>query len=290
MHVLPTPVGGGLALVAAFVVVVILCGRPSAEVAALLAGAVCLSAISAIDHYRPLWPITRLAVQTLVVAVSLSLLPDNLRLLPAISVGAERVGLAVAWLWLINLTNFMDGIDGIAGAEAAAVSLGVALLFSLAAATDGAVEGTIGFALGGASLGYLLWNWAPARIFMGDAGAIPLGFVLGWLLLKLAASGAWAAAIILPGLFVADATVTLLRRLLSGHAPWTPHRTHFYQRAVLGGATAPEVVGFMSACNLALILLALWGRDRPLSVLAAGVSVAVLFLVFLSQRARANGR
>jgi UDP-N-acetylmuramyl pentapeptide phosphotransferase/UDP-N-acetylglucosamine-1-phosphate transferase len=292
MHTQPTPVGGGLAIVAAFAAIVLAVrGAVSADVYAMLGGAVFLSLVSATDHYRPLWPATRLAAQALVVAVALAAVPDATRFLPTLPWWWERLGLALAWLWLINLTNFMDGIDGIASAEGAAVALGVAALFGLRLDAGGdATEVAVAVTLAGACLGFLVWNWAPARIFMGDAGSVPLGFLMGWLLLQLAIAGFWAAAIVLPLLFVADATCTLLRRMLSGKRLLQPHRTHFYQRAVLGGASAPEVVGFLTACNVALVLLTMHARERPLSVLAAGVFVAAIFLIILAKRAPPNNR
>lgn len=289
MHTLPTPVGGGLAIVAALIVIILAVrSTVSSEVATVLVGACCLLIISAIDHYKPVWPGTRLAVQALIVAIALAALPDTTRFVPSLPWWSERAGLAIAWLWLINLTNFMDGIDGMAGAEAAAVALGVAALFVVRFDQTDNDAVTVALALAGACLGYLVWNWAPARIFMGDAGSIPIGFIMGWLLLQLAEAGAWAAAIVLPLLFVADATITLLKRIARGEVPWRAHRTHFYQRAVQAGATPPEVVGFLTVCNAALISMALYARERPLSVLAAGVFIAVVFLGFLAQRARAG--
>jgi UDP-N-acetylmuramyl pentapeptide phosphotransferase/UDP-N-acetylglucosamine-1-phosphate transferase len=286
MHDRPTPVGGGLAIIAALVMIPLAVrGMLPADVLAMLGGAVFLSLLSATDHYRPLWPATRLAAQALVVAVALAAVPDATRFVPALPWWVERVGLAVGWLWLINLTNFMDGIDGMASAEAAAVALGVAALYILRLGAADAIEVTVAMTLAGASLGFMMWNWSPAKIFMGDAGSVPIGFVLGWLLLQLAAAGVWAAAVILPLLFVADATCTLLRRIASGNKMWQPHRSHFYQRAVQGGASPPEVVGFLTACNVALVLLALYARERPLSVAAAGIVVAAIFLIFLAQRA-----
>ena len=134
--------------------------------------------------------------------------------------------------------------------------------------------------------GYLFWNWHPAKVFMGDAGAIPLGFLLGWLMLDLALSGYWAAALILPLYFAADATFTLIRRGLRGEKPWQAHREHFYQRAVLGGATPPGVVWRVGAANAALIALALISARYPVPALAAATAVVAALLVHLQQARR----
>ncbi|MEM1371445.1 MAG: glycosyl transferase, partial [Pseudomonadota bacterium] len=123
--------------------------------------------------------------------------------------------LLVALVWFINLFNFMDGIDGFAGVEAISILLGYALLCALdPASANAATRPFIGLALTltGALFGFLFWNWHPARVFLGDAGAIPLGVFCGALLIDLALRQSIAAALILPMYFLADATVTLLRR------------------------------------------------------------------------------
>jgi UDP-N-acetylmuramyl pentapeptide phosphotransferase/UDP-N-acetylglucosamine-1-phosphate transferase len=114
---------------------------------------------------------------------------------------------------------------------------------------------------------------------MGDAGSIPLGFLLGWLMIQLACRGYWAPAVILPLYFAADATLTLLKRLLRGEKPWMPHREHFYQRAVMSGTGPSVVVARASAVNVALIALALLSTSYPaLAVTGAIASVAGLLV------------
>jgi UDP-N-acetylmuramyl pentapeptide phosphotransferase/UDP-N-acetylglucosamine-1-phosphate transferase len=126
--------------------------------------------------------------------------------------------------------------------------------------------------------GYLAWNWHPAKVFMGDSGSIPLGFLLGWLMLDLAFQGYWAAATILPAYFAADATWTLVKRILRGERPWKAHREHFYQRAVLGGATPPEVVRLVCIANGILIVLAVASAKHPLLSLLAAAAVVIALL------------
>jgi len=181
---------------------------------------------------------------------------------------AERLLLGLAWLWFVNLFNFMDGIDGLAGSEAIAVAAGYLAVAALAGHLSPLWELTLVAAA--ATAGYLHWNWHPARVFMGDAGSIPLGFLLGWLMIDLALAGHWAAALILPLYFAADATITLARRLLEGRKPWEAHRGHFYQRAVLGGASPAAVVWRVTAANVALLGLALLSLRHPLVALAGG--------------------
>jgi UDP-N-acetylmuramyl pentapeptide phosphotransferase/UDP-N-acetylglucosamine-1-phosphate transferase len=118
---------------------------------------------------------------------------------------------------------------------------------------------------------------------MGDAGSIPLGLLLGWLMIDLACKGYWAAAVILPLYFAADATYTLSRRLLRGEKPWNPHREHFYQRAVMGGTSPADVVRRVSAVNVVLVGLALLSIAYPALALA-GAFAAVAGLLLHLQR------
>jgi UDP-N-acetylmuramyl pentapeptide phosphotransferase/UDP-N-acetylglucosamine-1-phosphate transferase len=199
----------------------------------------------------------------------------------------ERVVLGAAWVWFINLYNFMDGIDGIAGSEGIAVAAGYVAV--LAAAPDAAPAIDLALIIAAACAGYLVWNWHPARVFMGDAGSIALGFLLGWLMIDLALRGHWAAALILPATFAADATLTLLTRVWRGEKPWQPHRQHFYQRAVLGGAPVPAVVGSISAANGVLIVLAVLSVPYPLAALIAATTVVLALLAHLQHLAGKRG-
>jgi UDP-N-acetylmuramyl pentapeptide phosphotransferase/UDP-N-acetylglucosamine-1-phosphate transferase len=120
---------------------------------------------------------------------------------------------------------------------------------------------------------------------MGDAGSIPLGFLLALLMLDLALREHWAAGLILPLYFVADASITLLRRARRGEKPWQAHREHFYQRAVLGGASPPAVVWRVSAANALLMALALASLSYPVPALVAAVVVVAALLAHLEQLA-----
>jgi UDP-N-acetylmuramyl pentapeptide phosphotransferase/UDP-N-acetylglucosamine-1-phosphate transferase len=121
---------------------------------------------------------------------------------------------------------------------------------------------------------------------MGDTGSIALGFLLGWLMLDLGLRGLWAAAILLPAYFVADATLTLARRIARGEKPWRPHRQHFYQRAVLGGTPPSGVVVRTALANAALAALALASIRHPVPALAGGAAVVAALLAELERLAR----
>ncbi|MCC7166133.1 MAG: hypothetical protein IT565_01035, partial [Rhodospirillales bacterium] len=131
--------------------------------------------------------------------------------------------------------------------------------------------------------GFLVWNWAPARIFLGDVGSVPLGYLLGWLLLLLAARGWWAAALILPGAYLADATLTLLKRIARREKIWQAHRSHFYQRAVQQGLGHGAVALRFLIANLLLIGLAVLSLGEPLLALGLAAIVVAALLVHLAR-------
>ena len=224
-------------------------------------------------------PPLRLAVHAIAVALCLYLLPADARLVPVLPLQLERVLIGVAWLWFINLYNFMDGIDGLAGSEAVALALGYLALLSYTGLDS--PYWRLALIVAAAAAGYLVWNWHPARVFMGDAGSVPLGFLLGWLMLDLALRGHWPAALILPAYFAADATLTLFARLRRGEKPWQPHRQHYYQRAALGGTPHDGVVWRVIIADVLLIGLALFSVKEPALALLAAVAVVAILLVHL---------
>ena len=291
-HAVATPRGGGLALVplllAAWIAWGLWSGTAPAGLRPVVLGTVLLALISLADDLRGLPAVLRLAVQTGAIALGLIGLgeagPVFQGLLPPL---ADRLAAAFLWLWFLNLFNFMDGIDGISGVEAASVGLGLALVAILGGLAAELVA--LPVLLAAAALGFLAWNWPPARLFLGDVGSIPLGYLIGWLLLAAAAQGQWAAALILPLYYLADATVTLAKRGLRGAKVWQAHREHFYQRAVQGGLSHGAVVLRVLACNAALVgfaLLAAAGRPWPA---LAGAALAVLVLLARLEH-RAAGR
>ena len=134
----------------------------------------------------------------------------------------------------------------------------------------------IGIAAAAAMAGFLVWNRHPARIFLGDVGSIPLGFLLGAALLDIAGSGALEAAVILPLYYLADATITLTRRLFRGEKVWLAHREHFYQRAANENGRGPvAVVTAITLCNLGLVFAAIWSVD---GIPGVGLAIAAVLV------------
>ena len=174
--------------------------------------------------------------------------------MPFLPFWLERALLGLALLWFVNLTNFMDGIDWMTVAEVVPVTAGLVLFGLMGALPREAM--IVALALGGATIGFAPVNRPVARLFLGDVGSLPIGLLLGWLLVVLAGTGHFAAALLLPLYYLADATMTLLRRLVKGEPVWQAHRTHFYQRATDNGYSVMQIVGRVFLLNVALIALA----------------------------------
>lgn len=276
-HKIPTPQGGGIAVIAA-AVVTMLCAlwivpeiAPAARaLLILIAATLGLAVVGVSDDIRPLGAAPRLVLQGVAIAIVIAILPDGLRVLPALPWWLERALMLVAGLWLVNLVNFMDGIDWMTVVEVVPVTLGLLVASTLGALPpEGAV---VAVALGGAMLGFAPFNRPVARIFLGDVGSLPIGLLLFWLLLLLADSGHLVAALLLPLYYLADATVTLFRRLMAGEPITQAHRRHFYQRALDGGLSVKRIVARIFCLNLALIVLA------TISLLASSTLIDVLTL------------
>jgi UDP-N-acetylmuramyl pentapeptide phosphotransferase/UDP-N-acetylglucosamine-1-phosphate transferase len=283
-HDIPTPRGGGIAVLAALLPAWLLSsmlfpGAPNGLV--IIVGiALILAVVSWIDDLRGLGAATRLLVQAICVVAALVVVP-----LPGPVFGGwlppavDLILTALIWLWFINLFNFMDGIDGITGVQTAGIGIGV-----FVAAKIGKFDAAwlaLGLTTAAAAIGFLRWNWHPAKIFLGDVGSVTLGFLLGWLLLVLAAMGYPAPAIILPMYYIVDASLTLIRRTVRGENIWKPHREHFYQLAVQSGLRHDQVSGLIAASCLfmvALTMVAMRGLPWPA---VSGAAAAIALLLFL---------
>lgn len=277
-HSIAIPQGGGIAVIAAVIAVAsatIWLGchvTPDAAISfwSALTAAGFLTALGIADDIRAVPVVPRLALQSIAVAAVVFTLPHGFDVIPFLPEAAERTLLFVGGLWFVNLVNFMDGIDWMTVAAMVPTSTGLVLLGLLGALPD---TGTLtALALLGALIGFAPFNRPVARLFLGDAGSLPIGLLIGWLLALVAGRSHLAAALLLPLYYIADATLTLLRRLRNGEHILAAHRTHYYQRAVTGGFTVPEVVTRVFCVNLALAALAI------LSVLAGNMILDLLAL------------
>lgn len=284
-HTLPTPQGGGIAVVAASLTVMLALavwlGLPMRPLVVLGGAALMLALVGAVDDIRPLSALLRLGLQTLAAALVLTLAAPSLQLFPELlPLWAERSLVLLAALWFINLVNFMDGLDWMSVVEIVPLAGAAAVLGWLLGLPDVAI---VGAALAGAMLGFAPFNRPVARLFLGDVGSLPIGLLSGWLLYRLAGSGALAAAFILPLYYIADATLTLMRRLVHREKVWEAHRSHFYQRATDYGFSVRAVVARVFVLNLVLAALAfqtlVWTAPAARLGLVIAAMVAVGFLL-----------
>ncbi len=240
-HTRPTPRGGGAAIVLVFLAGLGAAtweGMVEVRTAVGFAGAgLAVALVGFADDHGGVAARWRLAVHAAAAAWALGWMGG----LPPVSFGGTPVRLgwagdavAVVYLvWLLNLYNFMDGIDGLAAGEA--VTVGVAAALLLGWSGSGPSAWFLPACLAAASLGFAFWNWPPARIFMGDVGSGFLGLMFGLLSVDTAWRNPRAPCIwlILLGVFVADATFTLLRRMVRGEKLHQAHRSHAYQKAAV---------------------------------------------------------
>lgn len=290
-HRIPTPQGGGIAVMVAIAAVLVMAGAlipqtfaEPGQLTTVMAAAAALAVVGAIDDIRPIEPWPRLLLQALAVIAVLAALPVGLRVIPMLPWWIERALMALALIWLVNLVNFMDGIDWITVVEVVPIAGALAAFGWMGALPADAT--LMALALAGGLIGFAPFNKPVAKLFLGDVGSLPIGLLLGWLLIVLAEHHL-AAALLLPLYYLADATITLLRRLLRGEQIMQPHRSHFYQQAVDGRLPVYQVLGRILAVNLGLAALAALTLSASLPVkilcLAAGAALVGALLASFSR-------
>jgi UDP-N-acetylmuramyl pentapeptide phosphotransferase/UDP-N-acetylglucosamine-1-phosphate transferase len=207
---------------------------------------------------------------------------------PAWPLVIERSLILLTGLWFVNLVNFMDGLDLMTVAEVVPVTGAMILLGSLNEYP--ALATFMAAALCGAMIGFAPYNRPVAKVFLGDVGSLPIGLLLGWCLLQLAWHQHLTAALLLPLYYLADATLTLLRRVAKREPFWAAHRSHFYQRATNNGYSVSQVVGEVLGLNLGLAALAIISIQASsrildiLSLLAGAIGVALVLYRFSRTR------
>jgi len=185
------------------------------------------------------------------------------------------------WVGFINLFNFTDGIDGNAGTKAVVLGVGIFALSIFGEFPSGL--GELGIITAAIALGFLVWNWYPARIFMGDIGSIPLGFLLGWLLLSLAGRGQWAPALILPLIYLSDSGLTYMAKITRGEKFWRGHRDLFYQRAAhCTEATHADIVKVILLGDIVLLGLAIFATQGMIALsLIGAIATSAAVIAYL---------
>jgi len=291
-HRQSTPQGGGIAVIVAALAVAagasIMSLNDPATLWPVFAATAFLTLVGAADDIWTIEVAPRLLLQTVAVGIVLASLPGELRVVPMLPWWLERALLLLACLWFVNLTNFMDGIDWMTVAEFVPITAGLALIGYLGALpTYGIV---VAVALCGGLIGFAPFNKPVARIFLGDVGSLPIGLLLSWLLILVASQGHLTAALALPLYYLADATLTLLRRVANHEPFWRAHRTHFYQIATDRGFSVPQVITHVFAANVVLVALAaasvLWPGPLSTVVALGGGSTLVGWLLYRFSRGK----
>lgn len=259
-HRIPTPQGAGIAVIAATLVVAaaVMSGAGGARVnipIAVFGATLFIAIVGFADDLKSIPVVTRLLLQAVAVGAIVFAAPDDVRIVSACPLWIERSLILLAGLWFVNLVNFMDGLDWMTVAEVVPVTAAFVVLGSLGEFPLSPV--IIAAALCGAMIGFAPFNRPVAKIFLGDVGSLPIGLLLGWCLLQLASHQHLAAALLLPLYYLADASVTLLRRVIRHEPFWAAHRSHFYQRATDNGFSVWRVVSEVFVLNVVLAALAI---------------------------------
>lgn len=281
LHEKPIARTGGLAVLAGILLASPLAGANIPVV--VWAGMVVLLTVSLVDDVRGIPVVVRFATHlTSAAAAAVTLLSANHGFI-TLCVTALFIA------WMVNLYNFMDGADGLAGGMAV---FGFSV-YGIAAWTVGNMGfAVLNFCIAAAALGFLVFNFHPARIFLGDAGSIPLGFlagslgIIGWV----NTAWPWWFPLLVFSPFIVDASVTLARRACAGVAVWRAHRDHYYQRLVRLGwghrRTALAEYGLMGACGIAALLALDWTPHAQAMMLiaVAAVYAAIIAAITMAWR------
>jgi len=266
-HHIPTPRGGGLAVVLSFsaamaFLLVFVNGINQVLLVSVFSG-LCIALIGFWDDHKPLSARWRFLVHIGGAALTVSVMSGL--------VWFEYFIAGFFLVWMLNLFNFMDGIDGLAGSET--VFMSFALAGFLAVSQNNLA--LVALALAASSLGFLLWNWSPAKIFMGDVGSGFIGFMLGVFILVFGHQqpSLFYVGLILFAVFMTDATYTLLVRLFSGQQWHQAHCCHAYQQAA-------KQYGHLAVVQTVWVINLLW--LLPLAIIAFLFTETALFILFLA--------
>lgn len=295
-HTRPTVRGGGIAIVATVVGVSIwlICRFGSRPLLMVGLFTLALAVVSLVDDLKSIRVGIRFGCQLLAAVIVLVALgissitvgfsPGGGLLVPVVASGV------FGCLWIVGYTNafnFMDGINGIAAGQAAVTGVGMAMLTALTMGEFSLPPVLLSFAIAGAALGFLPHNFPRARMFMGDVGSAPLGFMLGVLVIWLAKSAGWWLLVplfLVHANFVLDTAITLLRRVARGEQWYQAHREHFYQRLVRSGRSHTFVTGWelgLQGLVLGLMLLYLQASvPMRVGLIVVVILIWLTFFVF----------
>jgi Fuc2NAc and GlcNAc transferase len=279
-HSTPTPRGGGLAIVISWyagITILFMNNLMDDNLFYALLSGIILASISILDDIFSLSPKLRFVFQIISIITALYFvgLPDSINF-GVFSIKSNivlSVLIGLSFLWFINLFNFLDGIDGYASLEAIFVALGLFIITS----------NKLSLLLIFVTIGFLIWNWPKAKIFMGDVGSTQLGFIVFIMSLSLSNNNelqlfSW---VILTSLFWMDATVTLFRRILRKEKISQPHKKHAYQRLIQGGFSHKKVDIISIVINLALISIAYASGRHQILIIPCLLLAIIINYVFI---------
>jgi len=296
LHGEPTPRGGGIGILVGAACgygALLATGAAASPGTGLLAGLALVAVVSLLDDLWRMPVALRLAVH-LLAALALLLAhgpPEAITVLPGVTIGVPAAaGIALGLLftvWMLNLYNFMDGMDGLAGSMAA---IGFGCLAALGALAGAPSFAALALLIACGAGGFLIFNLPPARIFLGDVGSVPLGFLAAALILRGEREGLfpfWVGVLVFSP-FIVDATVTMLRRLAAGERIWRAHRSHYYQRMVAAGwshgRTLRAEVALMAGCALCAVAATAFEHALVAPVVGAGWAIGYTTLIVAMRR------
>ena len=300
MHSSPMPMLGGLAIYIGFVAGVLIFAEITQQVRGILFGSVIIVLVGAIDDVKPIHAILKFCIQIVaaMIAVWHGVLVDVLSNPFAIGaseyINLNSLSIPFTVLWIVGITNAVNLIDGLDGLAVGVSTISSIVMLVIALMLSEFNVALIMAALTGACLGFIPYNFNPAKIFMGDAGALLLGYVLSTMsilgLFKFYAVVSFVAPFLVLALPFIDTSFAFMRRLFKGQKPWSPDRGHFHHRLLDMGFSHKQVVLILYAVSLvfgaAAVIVATSGEIKILIWVAALVVAAVVvFLVFKGKKA-----
>ncbi len=288
-HKNPIPCGGGIAIIDMFLIALVLwivTFAQDIEILTLLGwrffcAILIVCVISLIDDFKPLHPLPRLLVQMMMVAIMMPLLPGPV-LLGYVPLWLDGLFVFLFWTAFTNFFNFMDGIDGMSGVEMGSIGAGLIVVGLLIGSQElFFINGLAGLALLIGAIVFLMWNWHPAKIFLGDSGSVPIGFIIAGLMLQLSSYGYWEAAVILPLYYYMDAGITTLKRIARGEKVWLPHVSNYFHKARIAGYSHNFISRMVLGNNILLILFAGLSLKYEMMALVGAFLTTSLLLIWM---------
>jgi len=266
---------GGVAAVMALIICLLVADVNYAIILAMFL----LASMSLLDELITIPLLVRLLVQLLAVLIAINVVGVQ-TFGGFFSPSVDRAITALIWIWFINAFKLMDGLDGISAMEMICIGMGLCLMTGLTGRVFPSPLAVYSLIVGAAGCGFIWWNWYPAKILLGEVGSVPIGFLLGYLLLIAIADGYPYAAMILPAYHVSDATLTMIRRIAKGRKLMADHGDYYYLRALRSGRRPDAVVRYMFGINFLLIFQAVFSvLDPYLSIFYVGMSYTSVFML-----------